>query len=817
MKKKLLLFAATVASLICILCLTASAAEIASGTCGKNLTWSLDDKGLLTISGTADMDNWTMTSKVPWNKNKTAIKEAVIENGVTSIGYNAFQGCSSLTKVTLPESLTAINNSAFYKCTSLETIALPSKLENINGSAFYGCSSIKSINIPASLSTLGSNALANCFALESITVDAENAQYSSFEGVLFNKDMSELLLYPPAKPGATYNFPASVKKIAAYAFSDCSKLESVRIPDSVKSITHYTFEASTSLKSVYIPTSVISIGNNVFYNCTNLKTITYAGRENGWNMITKGENWNKNAPSFRLVYENQFFILASGKCGDALTFTVDSERTLTISGTGEMYDYEAGGAPWYEYGDYVRALTVKDGVTSIGSYAFYKYSALTIVSMGKTLFAIGNSAFEHCALLPSVTIPGTVTEIGAWAYANCQTITEITVPESVKSIGYGAFSAIWPLESINVDANNAFYSSVDGVLFNKDKTELILCPMNNPRTKYGIPAGVKSIADLAFYNCKLLNEISIPKSVTSIGAQAFAYCVNLSKINFGGSEFEWNIMTRSASWNHGAVSGMPEISYTKDENMLASGKCGESAYWRLGTDGVLTIAGSGAMYDYCSSMPGWYELKNKITSAVIADGISTVGEGAFMDCSLLVGVDIPKSVWLIEDAAFFGCTSLKEIAIPSAVQRIGSHAFYNCTALETIAYAKTEAEWKKLEKGTDWDHSAGAETANGKYTLVCAPDTLWGDANGDGTVDNKDLVRIKKYLAGLDYDTGISTEEVGAGADANGDGDIDNKDLVRLKKYLAAYDWDTGTSDVILGPEPPKDPDGLGWSDFFPC
>ena len=194
----------------------------------------------------------------------------------------------------------------------------------------------------------------------------------------------------------------------------------------------------------------------------------------------------------------------SGTCGINLTWTL-SNGTLTISGTGAMKNYYGySRSPWYDYRSSIKSVIINDGVISIG-----------------------NEAFDECTSLTSITIPNSVTSIGDNAFGNCTSLTSITIPNSVTSIGNNAFIGCKSLTSINVDSNNPNYSSVDGVLFYKDKTTLIQYPIGNTRSEYTIPNSVTSIGNQAFYNCTSLTSVTIGNSVTSIGRLAFAGCDKL--------------------------------------------------------------------------------------------------------------------------------------------------------------------------------------------------------------------------------------------------------------------------------------------------
>ena len=207
-----------------------------SGTCGAegnngdNLTWILDDEGVLTISGTGAMASWNWNKKdSPWYANKDKIESVMIEDGVTSIGIAAFSDCSSLASITLPNSIRSIGGYVFKNCSSLTSITIPNSVPSIGSYAFSGCSNLASITI--------SN---------------------------------------------------SVKSIRGYVFENCSSLKSITIPNSVTSIGNIAFYNCSSLKSITIPNSVTSIGDSAFKNCSSLTSVIYLGTTEQWNAIKKG-------------------------------------------------------------------------------------------------------------------------------------------------------------------------------------------------------------------------------------------------------------------------------------------------------------------------------------------------------------------------------------------------------------------------------------------------------------------------------------------------------------------------------------------------
>ena len=276
MKKRLLSFVLAVLMIASLLPATALAANIVdSGTCGAEVTWTLDSEGVLTISGSGDMNDYG-SSGAPWHDR---VKSAVIAEGVTSIGDYAFWDCYDLASVSIPDSVTRIGSSAFSYCKSLT-----------------------SVTIPNSVTSIGEGAFEDCTSLNGIWVAEGNSHYSSdASGVLFDKDMTTLIQCPGSFSGA-YTIPNSVTSIGDDAFSNCKSLTSVTIPDSVTSISDFAFSFCESLTSVTIPDSVTSIGEWAFFGCSSLTDVYYAGSEAQWKAISISSNRNDDLLTANIHY-----------------------------------------------------------------------------------------------------------------------------------------------------------------------------------------------------------------------------------------------------------------------------------------------------------------------------------------------------------------------------------------------------------------------------------------------------------------------------------------------------------------------------------
>ena len=551
---------------------------------------------------------------------------------VTSIGSSAFEHCTSLTSVTIPNSITSIDNWAFRGCTSLTSVTIPNSVTSIGYSAFENCTSLEFVNYNGTKSqwkaiTIDSDnsylthAIIKCTDVvigNGNTVTIDNLKYR-----IYNDDTASLVGYIGTlkniaiSKSVTYEgFTFKVTSIGSSAFEYCTSLTSITIPDSVTSIGDEAFDGCTSLTSLTIPDSVTSIGSYAFEYCTSLTNVTIP-------------------------------------------------NSVTSIGDKAFYNCVR-----------LTSVTIGNSVTSIGSYAFSRCTSLTSVTIGNGVTSIRNSAFSDCTSLTSVTIPNSVTSIGYSAFENCTSLTSVTIPDSVTSIYSSAFENCTSLTNVTIPNS---VTSIGSAVF-------ACC---TSLTSVTIPNSVTSIGGSAFKGCTNLTSIMIPDSLTSIGDSAVDDCSNLKSVNYNGTKAQWKSIS-----GYGNVSQIIKCTdgiYANSNTIII-----DSVKYRLNDDTAQVISYSGTLENITILESVTYEgftfkvtsigssaFKDctNLTSVTIPNSVTSIGDYAFEECTSLTSITIPDSVTTIGNNAFSGCSSLTSATIPNSVESIGDNAFQNCSSL----------------------------------------------------------------------------------------------------------------------------------------
>ncbi|MBO5888215.1 MAG: leucine-rich repeat domain-containing protein [Bacteroidaceae bacterium] len=489
-----------------------------SGTCGTNLTWELTPMGELKIKGKGDMSDYKYYN-TPWFDYRTSIVKISISEGVTSIGDLAFYNCSFVDTIDLSKDITHIGNYAFENCAVISTISLPEKLSYIGNGAFLDCISLYSFTIPNSVTYIGA---------------------SSFENTAWYNAQSDGILYIGS---ALYTYKG-----------DAPWDTSINITEGTKYICPYALNGRQGITSVVIPNSMISIGEYALYGCRNITSISCNAETPPTCGNYSFENINKSIPVYVPVssvstYKNADLwkdfeniqrndIVASGSetynhpnDTSILIWKLTLEGELIVEGTGTFK-----GSPGGEHKASIKKITVCNGISALGNWAFSDYENVISISLPSSITKMGTGAFYDCYNLQFVTLENGLTEIADQAFFGCSGLTSITIPNGVTSIGKWAFSDCCSLISIAIPnsvtniENNAF-------AYANSIADVFCYAENVPRTNsYAFNGSSISSATLHVpYGCKAVYEAASPwnqfgnivemPSVIEIGETGFAtYC-----------------------------------------------------------------------------------------------------------------------------------------------------------------------------------------------------------------------------------------------------------------------------------------------------
>lgn len=717
MKKKLLTL--LVLCLAAALLLVTGAAADDTGSLGDGVSWYYySNSNRLTISAEDPNEAISITKPASWGSvTVSEVREVVINYGITDIGPDFFEGFTSLESIQIPGNLLTVGSRAFSDCTNLKYVNHYSSFE-------INWLEIGSDNGP----------FENCLKITGGLCGDDAYWEPSYGGSSYNYITIRL------RPGKTSGAMGTPDWTNLTVRADKNTPTNITISDGITSIPADAFNGFTGLVSVDLPVTLESIGANAFRD-TNLYAadygVDYDGTQAQWDSITIAEG-NDKVLAARPQHK--------GACGTDATWSFDPDTgTLSITGSGDITS-----APWLGLSSSIYTVVIGEDITGICDAAFQGFRNLTSVSLPSSLKSIGKYAFQGCYNLQSIALPAGLTSIGEYAFANCSdlsgtvtipegvtrlekcafsqtdiasvklpstltyigdmafyycySLTSVDIPDSVTEIGERAFAFCWALKTIDLPneletlGNAAFAGCRSLVSLDIPAIETVnmvsYIPTSATNTDLGvfevvINEGTQTIGENAFFGCVKLETVTIPKSVTTIGAGAFADCTMLERVNYAGTNQEWDLINVGENndplinaLNFGTVPGT-NLSWNLDRStgaltVTGSGEL-ETAPWAAYRDLIKSVSlPNGLLNIPDSAFEG-----SQITSITIPATVETIGARAFAGTDI-AAISLPNSVEVIGESCFEGCDNLRSASLSNKLLEIPDNAFKGCSSLTGI-------------------------------------------------------------------------------------------------------------------------------------
>lgn len=620
MKKRIILIT-IIGLLLLILPLMAGAEIVDSGTCGDDLTWRLDNDGILTIRGSGMMSDYPDLGS-PWYGNRELITSVVFDGNITGIGDYTFQNCSNLSDVTIPDTVTYVGTGAFNNCYSITSLTLPYGINSIKPVLIAGCSSLSSISIPSSVTSIERYAFSGCTSLMTVTI------------------------------------PDSVMSIGQGAFQICSGLSSVTIPDHVTTIDSDAFQNCSSLTRIDIPASVTSFGTNVFTGCTSLETVTLPDHIStiSSNSIPSTTQIVCSADGETATIISSLYNRAKIVSSDAPDFqwmcaTEGTSKVVYITGyignADEVIIPSAiDGIPVsavnndsFKNNSNVLSIVIPDSVTWLGGSAFYGCSNLENVHIGTNVHDIWENAFYGCSSLVAIDIPESCIRVAEYVFAGCDSLKTIYIPDTVTILYDQAFYNCSGVEEIRLPScltvlpANMFTgcTNLKKVIYPENLTNL---------PKSSVPDGIIPVCRANSNSAKLFTNLGQSVKVQSPDSP----------------DFLWYRANAESIYITGYMGESPEAIVPVNIDGLS----------------VICIANNA------------FRNNDKITKVTLPDCIQWIGGYGFYNCVNLQEISIPGNVDAVWEYAFSNCIGLEKLTLCNGITRLSNYAFSNCISLREV-------------------------------------------------------------------------------------------------------------------------------------
>lgn len=759
-----------------------SGLNVIKGRYGGSIDYEINlSTGVLTLSPYADYMVDSNGTNTPWENYKDNITSVYINDGIKNIGTNVFQNCENLTSVRFPYDLEIIGSFAFYGCSSLREIIIPNTVTEIGQGAFNYCVGLESIELPDTYISIGEYAFYNTeysysynskdglvYIGSHLVCTSPNTHDYDFGNISIKDGTTDIAVgtFADSSNLISISLPTTMMKIECetfkncinlqrveisksincidyYAFENCISLETVDIPENVEEIRDYAFMDCDSLQSIYFYNSQIELGNNILYECDSNALIIYGYR-------------NSTAEDYANQYGINFVALDAVELSSISIATQPSKKTYYI---GDLLNTSG----------LQLELTYSDGSTEIVSSGFTT-SGFSLASAGTKTVTVSyeglTTTFNVTVNTPSILLSqtsktmmvGDTATLTATTTPSGQSVTWTSSNSSVASVSNGVVTAKasgTATITAKFTYNGKTYSKTCNITVNNvAKTLTSISISSNPtKTTYEIGESLNTSGLKLKLNYSDGSSEIVSSGFTTSGFDSSTAGTKTITVSYGGKSTTFKVTVNASAIDENA----PQI--TMNSVTTAAGK-------EIALDLMIKnnpgIAGLAVSLKYDESVLTLKEVKNGDLFSAF-----TAAKNYIWDESENVNVDgkLATFIFMVAEDADAGDYEIEII---------------------TRSCANIDLDDVELLPVN---------------SIITVTDFLYGDANGDGEINMKDVVLLRKYMANFDYDTGTSTVAIELGADANGDGQVNMKDVVLLRKYMANFDYDTGTSSVVLGPQ----------------
>lgn len=488
------------------------------------------------------------------------------------------------------------------------------------------------------------------------------------------------------------SLPEGLISIGKLTFMDCQKLQEIRLPKSLKTLGDGTFAGCHALPEIELPEDLETVGEGALMNCLSLTSVVIPAsvtemgdRPFSGDWALKTVEIKGNVPRL----SNYSF----HEC--------DALQEVLITGGVETIEERA----FYNLNSLER-VQIAGGLKTIGKLAFWSCDKLTTVSLPDGVTSIGENAFQNCVSLTTINLPDSITTIGMEAFYGTKLTGPLNIPSSLVSLGNDAFHGCGGITGTLLFPGTLEYISTDAFAGCSGIEEIIL------------PRGVLFIGDGAFNNCSGVQRLWLTNSIQGIGVNAFNGMKNLKKIYFSGSLWDWDTGIQWA--DDRGYSNFPVGPTLNGET--ASGSCGESLTWSLGTAGDLTVSGTGDMASFTATGAPWAEYRDQVKLVIVGQGVTSIGSSAFQDCKNLETVSLPGSLTALGKAAFLRCGELTNVKLPASLKSVGEDCFTGCEKLALLDLTGVPDEIMELRTSLEGTVTlpAGVKNARLRWALETA-------------------------------------------------------------------------------------------------